>query len=281
MSFLWPFGRSKSTSSADDFDPDDFIDERSRLSPPPEDDDDDDDSLSPSPASQSGSLPSTLSSPETTAGLAPMFNAENRTLSTAIEQILLKSEDDKRSAEGRMTSAEVAALFGKGHAPRQVSSVLVEEMAAAGTPDCSVCTQAFQDDTMLNMRPLKLPCEHIMCQGCLKNMREQGDVCTICQQDLPQPPHIVFEDAVTFMLRAVNEKGRKQSNFLQEAAKLFQSAALQGDPYAQFNLGVCYEHGTGVVKNMVRAADLHRSACEQLPDERQRTQHRARARSFS
>jgi TPR repeat protein len=45
-----------------------------------------------------------------------------------------------------------------------------------------------------------------------------------------------------------------------EAARLYQQAAEQGDAVAQFDLGVCYEHGKGVQYDMGQAVALYRLA---------------------
>ncbi|GAQ92188.1 hypothetical protein KFL_009420010 [Klebsormidium nitens] len=47
------------------------------------------------------------------------------------------------------------------------------------------------------------------------------------------------------------------------AAKLFSKAAEQGYADAQYNLGVCYSHGRGVVRNRVLAAELYSKAADQ------------------
>ncbi len=48
-----------------------------------------------------------------------------------------------------------------------------------------------------------------------------------------------------------------------EAVKLFRKAAEQGDADAQYNLGLCYDNGWGVVENKPEAVRWYREAAEQ------------------
>lgn len=41
------------------------------------------------------------------------------------------------------------------------------------------------------------------------------------------------------------------------------AAAEQGDPLAQYNLGVIYEHGAGVAKNLDEAVRWYEAAADQ------------------
>lgn len=47
------------------------------------------------------------------------------------------------------------------------------------------------------------------------------------------------------------------------AFEWYRQAAAQGDAAAQFNLGLCYEHGQGVAKDEAAAAGWYRKAAEQ------------------
>ena len=47
------------------------------------------------------------------------------------------------------------------------------------------------------------------------------------------------------------------------AVKCFQQAAEQGDPIAQYKLGVCYDNGEGVTKDPQEAVKWYRKAAEQ------------------
>lgn len=47
------------------------------------------------------------------------------------------------------------------------------------------------------------------------------------------------------------------------ALKYFQQAAEQGNAKAQYNLGVCYENGQGVLQNYTEAVKWYRKAAEQ------------------
>jgi TPR repeat protein len=48
-----------------------------------------------------------------------------------------------------------------------------------------------------------------------------------------------------------------------EAVKWYRKAAEQNYAKAQYNLGLCYEHGNGVAANRVEAAKWYRKAAEQ------------------
>ena len=48
-----------------------------------------------------------------------------------------------------------------------------------------------------------------------------------------------------------------------EAVKWYRKAAEQNYAPAQYNLGLCYEHGNGVAENRVEAAKWYRKAAEQ------------------
>jgi TPR repeat protein len=48
-----------------------------------------------------------------------------------------------------------------------------------------------------------------------------------------------------------------------EAARLYRLAADQGEAYGQNNLGVMYENGTGVAKDVAEAVRLYRLAADQ------------------
>jgi TPR repeat protein len=48
-----------------------------------------------------------------------------------------------------------------------------------------------------------------------------------------------------------------------KAAELFLKSAEQGNPDAQFELGICYDFGKGVEKDKSKAAQWYRKAAEQ------------------
>ena len=54
---------------------------------------------------------------------------------------------------------------------------------------------------------------------------------------------------------------------LSKAVELWRKAAEQGDTEAQYNLGVCYYNGIGVIKDLSKAVDLWRKAAEQGDDD--------------
>ena len=48
-----------------------------------------------------------------------------------------------------------------------------------------------------------------------------------------------------------------------EAVKWYRKAAEQGDTFAHYNLGVCYDNGQGVNKDYTEAVKWYRKAAEQ------------------
>ena len=50
---------------------------------------------------------------------------------------------------------------------------------------------------------------------------------------------------------------------IQKAVELYQKAAEQGHTRAQYNLGFCYENGTGVKQTIQKAVDLYQKAADQ------------------
>ena len=58
-------------------------------------------------------------------------------------------------------------------------------------------------------------------------------------------------------------QGRRRGEGSVEAVKWYRKAAEQNYAKAQYNLGVCYEHGEGVAKDPVEAVKWYRKAAEQ------------------
>src|SRR5437762_135726 len=57
--------------------------------------------------------------------------------------------------------------------------------------------------------------------------------------------------------------GRRGITFTIEPAEAYRKAAEQNDARAQFNLGVCYANGQGVMKDEAEAVKWYRKAAEQ------------------
>ena len=57
-------------------------------------------------------------------------------------------------------------------------------------------------------------------------------------------------------------KPNREKNYI-EAVKYFREAAEKGHSRAQFNSGVCYANGNGVLKSYTNAAKWYRKAAEQ------------------
>ena len=49
---------------------------------------------------------------------------------------------------------------------------------------------------------------------------------------------------------------------MEEAIKLYRMAAEQDNEYAQFNLGLCYEYGTGLQKDLSEAKKWYQKAAD-------------------
>ena len=48
-----------------------------------------------------------------------------------------------------------------------------------------------------------------------------------------------------------------------KAVEWYRKAVAQGEPYAQNNLGLCYEYGTGVPHDRTKAVEWYRKAAAQ------------------
>ena len=60
------------------------------------------------------------------------------------------------------------------------------------------------------------------------------------------------DPSAQFNLGVRYENGMGVIKDLKEAAKYYQLAAQQGHADAQYNLGICYENGEGVLKKMLK-----------------------------
>jgi hypothetical protein len=68
--------------------------------------------------------------------------------------------------------------------------------------------------------------------------------------------------AAQFHLGVQYEDGRGVPKDLGKAAELYQQAANQGHAGAQYNLGLLYEHGAGVAKDLGKAVELYQQAAD-------------------
>ncbi|CAN0260912.1 unnamed protein product [Ectocarpus sp. 4 AP-2014] len=53
-----------------------------------------------------------------------------------------------------------------------------EEVAEAGSPDCSICYDQMS-------RPLLLPCNHLFCGECVAEWLERERTCPLCRAEVP------------------------------------------------------------------------------------------------
>ena len=117
-------------------------------------------------------------------------------------------------------------------AATQGQPVAVTDTSELRESECPVCLDEFE-------QPVKLPCSHVMCCGCLKQLRESnvGTACPMCRAKLPPGPEVLFADGYTMHLRAERAaEGPVKQRLQQRAAELFQPSAAQGYAAAQCNL---------------------------------------------
>ena len=144
-------------------------------------------------------------------------------------------------------------------AATQKQPVAVTDTSELRESECPVCLDEFE-------QPVKLPCSHAMCCGCLKQLRESnvGTACPMCRAKLPPGPQVLFEDGCTVRVRAERAAaGPVRQRLEQRAVELCRAAAAQGHAGAQYNLGACYQRGEGVEQNMQRAVELYQAAAAQ------------------
>ncbi|MCH5351272.1 MAG: sel1 repeat family protein, partial [Clostridiales bacterium] len=71
------------------------------------------------------------------------------------------------------------------------------------------------------------------------------------------------DDSIEEVYKFQQATAAYESGNYEEAVRLFTEIAEGGDPYAQMNLGICYEQGHGVEQDYAEAAKWYRKAAEQ------------------
>ena len=120
-----------------------------------------------------------------------------------------------------------------------------------------------------------LPCSHKFHAACVDGLRSFGikQVCPICRVDLPPGPEHLFEEATRRYFDFQRRMDRGEASWgaltktkqreMDEVLRLWRSAAEQGHPGGQCNLGLMYENGQGVKQDYAEAVRWYRKAAEQ------------------
>jgi Ring finger domain/MYND finger/Sel1 repeat len=125
---------------------------------------------------------------------------------------------------------------------------------AASANECSICMQELATNVCL------LPCKHTFHVSCVAELRKHSSNCPMCRAILPAPPEDIMREA------ALLHDGLMKSNVhhgvrMKMVIAMFQEAANQGLPVAQFALASLYKVGHGVDKDeMVATQWLKKSA---------------------
>eukprot|EP00658_Telonema_sp_P-2_P040943 TRINITY_DN2927_c0_g2_i5.p1 TRINITY_DN2927_c0_g2~~TRINITY_DN2927_c0_g2_i5.p1 ORF type:complete len:386 (-),score=69.47 TRINITY_DN2927_c0_g2_i5:214-1371(-) len=126
---------------------------------------------------------------------------------------------------------------------------------------CAICLCDFES-------PVKLPCSHVFCCGCLNKTREanRGAGCPLCRARLPPGPQVLYGIALNYHNRA-DKAGGMAPDSLREylpkrAVEMYKGAACQGHTQAMVNLGLCYFEGRGSHRDAQAAADLWEGPAE-------------------
>jgi hypothetical protein len=180
--------------------------------------------------------------------------------------------------------------------PRKVLQQSDDGEGGGGGFDCSICLCCMAPEETAS-----LPCGHMYHCECIKQLRERGvtDTCPQCRARLPPGPGQCYDEAARLTVRAdrVHQSSGEQARelcaqasalleqVLQEepghvhaqcefgyccdqlgdwakAVQWYRKAAEQGHVGAQYNLGVCYEHGKGVHKDAGQTTEWYRKAAD-------------------
>jgi len=106
-----------------------------------------------------------------------------------------------------------------------------EEVVECDGEQCPICMSCIDDSAV------KLQCEHLFHEHCVKDMRSHGvSPCPLCAMDGPQAVHDECYRAYV---------GKEYENLIER----WTTAAEDGHPASQFMLGVLYYEGKVVEKN--------------------------------
>ena len=155
-------------------------------------------------------------------------------------------------------------------ADRKPAEQLCEERPAESSLECAICLS-----TMAEALACRLPCGHLYHGACVEGLRTFGvrKACPLCRADLPAGAAKLFCEACRRY--AVIERliasgtvswaslSRAHQKEMGEVVRTFCEAADQGHAGAQFNLGIMYFNGRGVVQNYTEALQWYRKAADQ------------------
>ena len=122
---------------------------------------------------------------------------------------------------------------------------------------------------------MNLPCNHEFCRICVDALRSRGlkQLCPLCRRPLPPGAEKLREQAdrlYTQVLRHVNRGAFSWSTLpatfrrkMKNVEILYQESAAQGDAGAQYNLGLMYKNGEGVLQDYLRAVEWYTKAADQ------------------
>ena len=122
--------------------------------------------------------------------------------------------------------------------------------------------------------PVELPCRHTYCGACLSELRarEITQACPQCREELPAGVERLRELAWTVWNRIDVMVSRGEASWaslgaaqeeMEGAVAMLTEAAGQGDASAQFFLGIIYDKGHGVARDVDRVIELYTEAGRQ------------------
>ena len=126
---------------------------------------------------------------------------------------------------------------------------------------CSICLDRTTDSSACT-----LPCAHVFQSACVAQLRRFGveQACPLCRKPLPPGPEKLNEEAFRRYMVAYQQVLRGEASWstlpasaqheLYAAVASWRTAAEQGYPRAQVNLGLMLENGHSGTQNDIEAA---------------------------
>ena len=167
---------------------------------------------------------------------------------------------------------EPKAVTTKPTTTEPFKSTADEKTPLGNRESCPICLELISTDvTKFSFYPC---CANVICAVCSGKCHAADQRCPLCRVLAPttQAEHFAQlqghvakgNKAAQYQLGMMYEDGQlglKKS--IKRAAKLYELSAVQGYGPAQFNLGVCYEHGSGVKMDKKKALKYYSLASEQ------------------